>query len=148
MARITIEEAKRLWIIKPEEEKIKRQKFKNKIQDLWGILFQSNLEKKRHEFLVLCKRIGKIKDFVFQPEKFLLENGTKFKWKKLTSISYTPDFLIITNDNKKIYEDTKSIATFKTSTYRMKRKMFIKKYIEWKEDVDFVETFEYNKIVF
>lgn len=166
MARITIEEYekitwKKLPLIKTIEEKIfwKEDK-KNKWQDekfnsnsceLNWIRFRSELEMKRYTFLQFMKKLWKLKDFSYTPKKFLLMDSINYPFlqeRKLNKITYTPDFLIVTNKWSSIYEDTKSIETAKKESYKIKKRLFLEKYILWKNNIYFKEVFSFDDTYF
>lgn len=109
-----------------------------------GLYFKSNLEIKRFDFLEMCKNIWIIKNFEYEPEKFVLQESFKFKNETYYIITYTPDFKVYLNNWNIVYEDTKSSATSKNSTYKVKSKLFVYKYIFWKENLDFKEIFEWE----
>jgi len=105
------------------------------------IKFKSELEIKRYCFLELSKTLGLIQDFKYEDEKFVLQEWFKFNGKTYYVTTYTPDFTVYLNDWRIIYEDTKSDPTSKNSTYKVKSKIFVWKYLYWKDNVDFKEIF-------
>lgn len=139
MLKISKTEAKKLWLISSNINS-DTTKFKNVLS--WIDKFKSNIERKRYWFLELCKKNNLIKEFYYEPKRFLLEEWYIFNWEKLRDITYTPDFKIITNDSKEVYEDTKWERTRKLPDYCIKKKLFIKKYILNKENIDFLEIFD------
>lgn len=78
-----------------------------------NILFASKLESQRYFFLQLAKKQNAIKDFELQVPLQITINDKKI-------CKYICDFVIITNSDKKLYEDVKG---FKTPVYRLKKKL-------------------------
>ena len=100
-------------------------KYKAKKTTIDGITFDSNAEAKRYKELKLLERGGAIKNLSLQP-RFLLQEGfvnTHTGYKE-RAIEYVGDFMY-SEGSETIVEDCKG---FKTSDYKIKRKLFIKKY--------------------
>lgn len=92
-----------------------------------GHTFDSKREAQRYCELKLFLRAGEIKNLVLQPrfllqDEFFDKNGVKHK-----KIEYVADFLYIDKDGKAIVEDVKGVLT---DVYKIKKKMFLKKYDE------------------
>ena len=100
-------------------------KYKAKKTIIDGITFDSKSEAKRYEELKLLQRGGAIKNLSLQP-RFMLQEGFKniHTGKKERAIEYVADFMYDEGD-RIVVEDVKG---FKTADYKIKRKLFIKKY--------------------
>lgn len=99
-----------------------------------GITFDSKKEAGRYQELKLLERAGAIKDLSLQPN-FLLQDKFQYKEKTERKIEYIADFqYYVVKDKKWVIEDVKG---FKTDVYKLKKKLFLKKY---GEDYDFVES--------
>lgn len=95
------------------------------------IKFRSETEIRRYKFLMSLQLCKLITSFEYEPEKFLLIDTLRYDGVTYKMITYTPDFKITTIDGSIIYEDTKSVATAKDKTYKVKKRLFIEKYILW-----------------
>lgn len=141
MSRITVEEAKKLWIkLKPVKNildklsdiavtevrwKMTRQsKYWSKITKVDNIDFDSTKEAKRYNDLKLLEKVWEISHLKLQP-KFLLQESFKYDWKTEKRISYIADFSYCDIHWNVIIEDVKG---FKTDIYKIKRKLFLFKY--------------------
>lgn len=100
-------------------------KYGAKKTEVDGITFDSKSEAKRYQELKLLERGGAIKNLSLQP-RFMLQEGfvNIHTGKKERAIEYVGDFQYDENGIT-IVEDCKG---FKTSDYKIKRKLFIKKY--------------------
>ena len=100
-------------------------KYKAKKTIIDGITFDSKSEARRYEELKLLQRGGAIKHLSLQP-RFMLQEGFKniHTGKKERAIEYVADFQYDEED-RTIVEDVKG---FKTADYKIKRKLFIKRY--------------------
>lgn len=100
-------------------------KYGAKKTEVDGITFDSKSEAKRYQELKLLERGGAIQNLSLQP-RFLLQEGFYDEWedKKVRAIEYVADFQYDENGIT-IVEDVKGM---KTSDYKIKRKLFIKKY--------------------
>lgn len=151
MARLSVKEYEQILnkknISKKEWEWIDK-KYNAKSIMYNNIKFRSTLEYKRYIFLELLVKIWQIKEFKYEPIKFILQEKFKFNNKTYPKITYTPDFRIELNNWEIWYEDTKSEITRKKESYRIKMKLFVFKYIvNWKEKIDwFMEVFKSNEI--
>lgn len=119
-----------------------------------GIKFDSKKECKYYQYLLALKNAGDIKEIELQP-RFLLIEGFRHEAKespleakssgfehnqikgKLRDTTYTADFRVILKNGKEIVIDVKSSKKFQDEVYRIKKKMFLKKY----PDVDFYEVY-------
>ena len=88
-----------------------------------GIRFDSKAEAERYQELRLLERSGEIADLQCHP-RFLLQDAFIYDGKRERAIYYEADFSF--TDHENIYvEDVKGV---KTEVYKLKRKLFIKKY--------------------
>lgn len=102
-------------------------KYKAKKVIVDGITFDSKKEARRYQELKLLERAGVIKGLVLQP-CFLLQEKFKYKDKTERKIKYIADFKYLdTKTGKVVVEDVKG---YKTDVYKLKRKLFLKKYGE------------------
>lgn len=119
-----------------------------------NIEFDSKKECKYYQFLLQLKNDGIVKEIELQP-RFLLVEGFRheavknsletitgiFKHNqikgKLRDTTYTADFKVVLNDGKEIIIDVKSSRRFQDEVYRIKKKLFLKKYT----DVCFLEVY-------
>ena len=101
----------------------KTHKYNAKKVKVDGIKFDSKKEANRYFELKMLERAGKIKELKLQP-KFLLQDGFVRDGEKYRAIFYIADFEYI-KDGKKVVEDVKGV---RTQTYKLKKKMFLKKY--------------------
>jgi hypothetical protein len=100
-------------------------KYKAKRTEVDGIKFDSKSEAKRYQELKLLERGGAIQNLSLQP-RFILQEGflNVDTLQKERAIVYVGDFSY-TENNETIVEDCKG---FKTSDYKIKRKLFLFKY--------------------
>ena len=96
-----------------------------------GIKFDSLKEGARYQELKLMERANAISNLELQP-KFKLQDGFNHQGKRERAIHYVGDFQYIEN-GRVVVEDTKG---FRTDVYKIKRKMFLKRY---GKDIDFRE---------
>ncbi len=94
-----------------------------------NVTFHSIKESRRYMQLKLLQKVGSISDLQLQP-KFVLQEafydnaGTKHQ-----PITYSADFQYIdTRTQETVIEDVKSSKTFNTDVYKIKKKLFLKKY--------------------
>lgn len=105
-------------------------KYGNKKTIVDGIMFDSALEARYYQELVLRKRAGDILDFEIQPV-FVLQEGFTFHCKKERPITYVADFAVTRRDGfLGTFIEVVDCKGMKTDAYRMKRKMFLKRYCE------------------
>lgn len=88
------------------------------------IKFDSKKEAKRYLELKMLEKAGKIKDLKLQPV-FLLQEGFYYRGKAIRQITYRADFEYVDEKGNKVIEDVKG---FKTDVYKLKKKLFLKKY--------------------
>jgi len=113
----------------------KKPKYNNKKVIIDNITFHSTKEGKRYLDLKILLRVGKIFDLKLQP-KFLLHDSFRYQGKTERKIHYIADFSYIEN-KKVIIEDVKGK---KTEVYKIKRKMFLMKYVIDNDLMEFRET--------
>ena len=100
-------------------------KYKAKKVIVDGITFDSKKEARRYQELKLLERAGVIKDLSLQPN-FLLQDKFQYKEKTERKIEYIADFqYYVIKDKKWVIEDVKG---YKTDVYKLKRKLFLKRY--------------------
>lgn len=98
----------------------KKQKFNAKKIEYDGITFDSKLECEYYKELMLKVKNGEIKSFSIQPKYILQDKFTKYG-KNYREISYSPDFMIINNDDGVTLIDVKG---FSTPASEIRKKMF------------------------
>lgn len=109
-----------------EDPPKKKSKY-NAVKDERGeIRFDSRIEARRYDALVVMLRCGEIEDLRVQPEFTLTEAYTKPSGERVRAMRYRADFSYRKN-GVLIVEDVKSAAT-KTQLYRNKRKLMYEKY--------------------
>lgn len=100
-------------------------KYGNRKTVVNGITFDSKLEAKRYNELVLLQKAKLISELQLQFE-FILQDGFIYDGKKERAIKYKADFYYKDNKlNKYVCEDAKG---FKTKEYAIKRKLLLFKY--------------------
>ena len=109
-----------------------RSKYGNIKVEMDGILFDSKSEARRFQELQLLEKGGEIKELTVHPKFVLQEGFTDVTGKKQRPITYTPDFMYKDKDRnwQEIVEDVKGGKRrgTRTEVYRMKKKMFLKKF--------------------
>lgn len=98
-------------------------KYRNKKVVIDNILFDSKREANYYIYLKMLEKSGKIKNLELQ-KKFTLQGSFKLNGKTVREIAYIADF---------VYEDDKGIHVvdtkgYRTEVYRIKKKLFAKKY--------------------
>ncbi|GEN30255.1 hypothetical protein HNQ35_000041 [Cerasibacillus quisquiliarum] len=102
----------------------RRSKYRNKKVQLDGHTFDSKAEARYYQELKLMERAGEILFFRLQPRYRLLD-GFEKHGKKHRAIDYIADFEIHHKDGSIEVVDIKG---YKTDVFRIKEKMFNKKY--------------------
>ena len=121
----------------------KKQKFNAKKIEYNGITFDSTVEKNYYIELQQKVKNGEIKSFSIQPKYILQDKFTKFD-KHYREISYSPDFMIINNDDSITLVDVKGFSTvaselrkklfdYKFRDIRLVWITYVKKYGGWVE---------------
>lgn len=98
-------------------------KYHNKKTTIDGILFDSMREGNYYTKLKLMQNAGLIWNLELQ-KKYILQASFTFNGKKIREISYYADFVYEDKDGLHVV-DTKG---YRTDTYKLKKKLFIKKY--------------------
>lgn len=98
-------------------------KYHNKKTTIDGILFASKKEGNYYTKLKLMQNAGIIWSLELQ-KKYILQASFTFNGKKIREISYYADFVYEDKDGLHVV-DTKG---YRTDTYKLKKKLFIKKY--------------------
>lgn len=92
-----------------------------------GITFDSKAEAKRYRELLIMQEAGEIDGLELQP-LFLLVSSFKCRGKSYRDIRYIADFLYReTATNTLVVEDVKGVET---EVFKIKKKLFLKKYGE------------------
>lgn len=114
----------------PAEEKKKnpRKKFNNSRKKVDGIMFDSMAEANYYKMLKKEKEEGSIIDFEIQPEFVILDSFCTYSGKNIREIKYRADFKVIISKSRTEVVDVKGFAT---TDYKLKRKMFLKKFPEY-----------------
>lgn len=90
-----------------------------------GIKFDSKKEARRYKELKVLERAGTIKELELQP-RFILQDKFKLEGKTHRKIEYVADFKYWDKEKETwIVEDVKGV---KTDVYKLKKKIFLKKY--------------------
>lgn len=106
-------------------------KFRNIKAEYNGRVFASRKEMRRAVTLDWMEKIGIIRDLEKQHTFVLQEGYVNNKGEKIRPICYIADFVYFSNEEKRwTVEDVKSPAT-RTEVYRLKKKLFEKKYPEY-----------------
>ena len=103
---------------------IKKHKYNAKKVVIDGIEFPSEKEGERYIELKMLEKAGKIKDLKLQPV-FLLQEGFYYQGKAIRQITYRADFEYVNEKGERVVEDVKG---FRTEVYKLKKKLFLKKY--------------------
>ena len=98
-------------------------KYHNKKATIDGILFDSKKEGNYYTKLKLMQNAGVIWNLELQ-KKFILQKGFPFNGKTIREISYYADFVYEDKDGIHVI-DTKG---YRTDVYKLKKKLFIRKY--------------------
>jgi hypothetical protein len=111
---------------------MKRQnKYGAKKTEIDAITFSSKKEARRYEDLKLLEKAGKIKELQLQKtfelqNAFVEKNPNGIGSKLIRPITYVCDFFYYDNDKEwYVVEDVKGV---KTEAYKLKKKMFLKKF--------------------
>lgn len=103
-------------------------KYRSKKTTIDGHQFDSKREADYYAQLKILKQAGKISAFELQPRYEIVEGYRHpVTGKKVQATHYVADFLVTHTDGRQEVVDVKSEAT-KTPLYRLKKKLFEKKY--------------------
>lgn len=108
------------------KKKKKKSKYKAVKTEVNGIKFDSKKEARRYKELKILEKADEIKSLELQP-RFLLQEKFKYNGKTIRKIEYVADFRYIDEKGNTIVEDVKGM---KTEVYKIKKKIFLKKYGE------------------
>lgn len=110
--------------------KPKKSKLRNIKTTVDGITFDSKKEANRYSELKLLEQAGEITDLVLQPVFVLQEGFIDNEGKRRLPITYKADFQYFDRQaGRVVIEDTKG---FESKVFKLKAKMFRKKYPELK----------------
>lgn len=112
-------------------------KYGNKKVAFDGILFDSIAEKNFYQYLKGEELRGNLRAVETQPV-FLLQEGFTKNGENYKPITYIADFRYIDNDGNTRIVDIKTKAT-ETEVFRLKRKLFEKRYPELHLHVEYVD---------
>lgn len=98
-------------------------KYKNKKVVIDNILFDSKKEANYYTYLKLLEKAGKIKNLELQ-KKFILQDKFNLNGKTYRAITYVADFVYEEKGQVHVI-DTKG---YRTQVYKIKKKLFMKKY--------------------
>ena len=104
--------------------RFKKHKYNAKPVEFEGFKFDSKKEAKRYQELKMLEKSGKIKDLKLQPI-FVLQERFYYRGKAIRQITYRADFEYVDEKGNRVVEDVKG---FKTDVYKLKKKLFLKKY--------------------
>ena len=90
-----------------------------------GYKFDSRKEANYYIQLKMLLRAGKIKDLELQKE-YILQESFKLNNKTIRKITYKADFTFKTTEDDKLH--VVDVKGFKTEVYRLKKKLFEKRY--------------------
>lgn len=105
-------------------EKPTMSKYKNKKVVVDNILFDSKKEANYYIYLKMLEDAGKIVDLELQ-RKFVLQPTFKLNEKTYRAITYVADFVYKDQEGQTHVVDTKG---YRTEVYKIKKKIFMKKY--------------------
>jgi hypothetical protein len=98
-------------------------KYGNRKTIIDGFRFDSIAEGAFYSSLKLMKKAKKIDDFELQP-KYVLQDSFKHNGKTFRAITYTADFLVTRGE----IQDVIDVKGMSTEVFKLKMKLFIKKY--------------------
>ena len=105
-------------------EKPTMSKYKNKKVVVDNILFDSKKEANYYTKLKILRDAGKISDLELQ-KRYVLQQGFKLNGKTYKAITYKADFVYKDATGQVHVVDTKG---YRTETYKIKKKLFMKKF--------------------
>lgn len=111
---------------------LRRHKYNAEKTIIDGILFPSRREAEYYCDLKLSEKAKEIKTFFLQPSFTLQDAFTDNTGKKHRDIKYIADFMILHNDGTEEVVDVKASKTFQTEVYRLKKKLFLSRYKQYK----------------
>lgn len=108
-------------------------KYNARKTDRDGYTFDSLAEERRYCELKLLERAGDIRNLLVHPKFIIVDGFTDNTGKRQRPAYYVADFQYFTNGGAVIVEDVKGGKTTQTAVYRLKAKLFRKRYM----DVDY-----------
>lgn len=111
---------------------VKENKYHAKKVEDNGEKFDSSKELRRWKELCMMEKSGVISDLQRQVRFILQEGFIDKEGNKVRPISYIADYTYVDKRGNKYIEDCKSVATKKIEVYRLKKKMVLYKYPEYK----------------
>lgn len=106
-----------------------RNKYHAKKTTIGNTTYDSKKEAKRGQYLDWLQKIGQISNLQKQVPFILQEPYVNNKGEKIRAIIYIADF-VYTQDGKTIAEDVKGGTATQTEVFKIKKKLFQKKYPE------------------
>lgn len=106
----------------------KPSKYNSKKTEIDGIIFDSQKEANYYCQLKIMRAAGEIRDFALQP-KYELQESFEKHGKKIKTITYIADFLVVHSDGSTEIIDVKG---FETKDFKIKKKMFEYRYCNLK----------------
>jgi hypothetical protein len=106
-----------------------RSKYGAKKTVIDGIKFDSKAEAAYYTKLIEAKKSGFVENFELQPEFVIFDGFIDREGKKHRSIKYRADFLVRPSVGVEMVVDVKGM---KTPVYKMKKKMFLQRYPEYR----------------
>lgn len=110
----------------------RKNKYHNQRTEVYGLVFSSKKEADRYVELMCARQSGLIRNLTLQPKFELQEAFTDSQGEKHRAITYIADFSYEEKQSdgnwKIVVEDVKGGSATKTEVYRIKKKLFLKKY--------------------
>lgn len=103
----------------------RQNKYNSRPTEVDGIEFDSIRESQRYKELKLLEAAGEISHLELQP-KVILQDKFKHKGKMIRAITYRADFAYF--DEKKKQSVIEDVKGMETDVFKIKKKMFLKKY--------------------
>lgn len=121
------EQAERQLSLERAKNAVKKNKYGNTKETISNIKFDSKKEAQRFEELRLLEQAGKITDLKLQHNFTLIEGFTTTWGERVRPMVYKADFTYYDEYGNFIIEDVKSEATKQIETYKIKKKLMLKK---------------------
>lgn len=120
-------------LIRKERISDKKSKFNSKKTENKGFVFDSAKESRRYDQLLTLEKAGKIAN-LYKQKPFILQPGfIDNEGHRQRSITYISDFFYYDTETKRwIVEDVKSSYTRRLPVYKIKKKMFLLRYPQYK----------------
>ena len=108
--------------------KVARNKYNARKVTIDGYTFDSQAEATRYGELCMLEREGEITDLRVHP-KFTLQEAFTDRWdNRVRAIRYTADFAYVEKWGEQVVEDVKGGKATQTAAFRIKAKLFRKRY--------------------